>query len=163
MSYSANFFYLSLRGSIATAAIRRNEVRTICRVLFQGDRHACARDDTFLSPIGALRHFPSAGTPPFRQAAPATFPVSSGKFTPKEEAKQVCLPVKGRQMQVELIGSTLRWLATSDCVSTRHSAAIYALFCKFSLDVFVYTFVRLCNKSSKISALWLQASLTARF
>ena len=39
-------FLLSLRGSVATAAIRWNEVRSIYRVLFQGDRHACARDDT---------------------------------------------------------------------------------------------------------------------
>ena len=38
---------LSLRGSIATAAISREGggLRSICSVLFQGDRHACARDD----------------------------------------------------------------------------------------------------------------------
>ena len=36
----------SLRGSVATAAIRWNKIRSIYRVLFQGDRHANARDDT---------------------------------------------------------------------------------------------------------------------
>ena len=39
-------FYLSLRGSIATAAIPLSKVRGKCCVLFRGDRHACARDDT---------------------------------------------------------------------------------------------------------------------
>ena len=37
---------LSLRGSIATAAIPWSKVRNIYRALFQGDRHANARDDT---------------------------------------------------------------------------------------------------------------------
>ena len=39
-------FYLSLRGSAATAAIRWNDEWSIYRALFQGDRHAYARDDT---------------------------------------------------------------------------------------------------------------------
>ena len=39
-------YHLSLRGSVATAAIRWNKIRSIYRVLFQGDRHANARDDT---------------------------------------------------------------------------------------------------------------------
>ena len=43
-------FYLSLRGSETTVAIPWSKVRNICCVLFQGDRHANARDDTEIWP-----------------------------------------------------------------------------------------------------------------
>ena len=55
------FFSLRRKGVLfchcearSAAAIRWNNGRSICSVLFQWDRHACARDDTFY-PLSALR------------------------------------------------------------------------------------------------------------
>lgn len=55
-------------------------------------------------------------------------------------------------------------LATGDCVWTRQNADIYALFAKFDFArTTKYEQSRLRQKSSKIAAFWLQASIALRF
>ena len=62
------------------------------RVLFQGDRHACARDDTVFFTVFARKRSDEAS--PGRVISCAFYPLSSALPTlpPKEEAK-VCLLV----------------------------------------------------------------------
>ena len=50
------------------------------------------------SPLSALRATsPRRGRPPFVALARATSPVSSGEFTPKEEARFVLLSLRGKR------------------------------------------------------------------
>ena len=53
----------------SAAAIRWNNGRSICRVLFQGDRHANARDDTEIQP--SLRKNKNGGASLIFQTCPA--------------------------------------------------------------------------------------------
>ena len=55
-------------------------------------------------------------------------------------------------------------IAAGDCVLTRQNTDIYVLFAKFDFArTTKYEQSRLRQKSSKIAAFWLQASIALRF